>query len=449
MENESKPPDGEVPARFHFHLALVSVFLPVMWPMAAALAFFFKDPGPPTALKRKWKRNLLALLAADLVVFVCYGWMIAHPEQLERPPKDSERPRIGVVWDADPANVEARVKSVLPGSPADKAGFRAGDLFEKIDGETVSNRTEVGDAIQAGAAGAERTVTVRRDGAPLDLRVTPQPAARLVERKLFEAQKTEASSDWAATALAFLPSLILVGIAAAVSRRKHRVPVVTWRGFLVAAFGSFAVALGTAVLVRALQGGSSRGGMLIMLFAQMAALVGLTRLATFWCGREVPPPADPPEPLPPLRATFLGIYYLLTGVARISIVLWTLDQILLQGSTAAKTQGLEVLATSGLGVWGTVFFLFVVAVLGPFAEESLFRGFLVPRLAAMWSSRASMVVSSILFALFHPHYGLFMPIVFLYGFVFAWARLRTGSILVPFILHFAVNGLVSAVTLLR
>jgi membrane protease YdiL (CAAX protease family) len=136
-------------------------------------------------------------------------------------------------------------------------------------------------------------------------------------------------------------------------------------------------------------------------------------------------------------------------VARISIVLWTLDQLLLKGTTAARTQSLEVLATSGLGTVGTVLFLFVVVVLGPFAEEKLFRGFLVPRLAAMWGTLPSMLVSSVLFALFHPHYGLFMPIVFLYGFVFSWARLRTGTIAVPFILHLSVNGLVSLVMLLR
>jgi CAAX protease family protein len=130
-------------------------------------------------------------------------------------------------------------------------------------------------------------------------------------------------------------------------------------------------------------------------------------------------------------------------------VLFVADQVLLDGRTAAQTQGLEILATSPLGVWGTILFVVVVVVLGPFAEESLFRGFLVPRLAAIWGSVPSMVVSSMLFALFHPHYRLFMPIVFVYGFVFAWARLRTGGIAVPFVLHLSVNGFVTAVLLLR
>jgi membrane protease YdiL (CAAX protease family) len=414
--------------------------------VAAGLAIFHKAPDSPA--QRTWKRRLIALLLVDLLVFACYGYMILHPELTERPAKESDRPRIGVAWSTDPADVDARIHEVLPGWPADRAGFRKGDLIEKIDGTPVANRMEAAQSISSGDAGVERTVTVRRDGTTVDLRVAPQLPPRQ-ERGLFEAQKAEPAENWVANAAAFLPSLIVVGIGAAVARRKRRVPVVTWRGFLAASFGSFAVALVTALILRAVQGGSSRGGMLIMLFAQMTALLGFTRLATVWCGREVPPPADPPEPLSPVRASLLGIYYLLTGVARISIVLWTLDQLLLKGSTAARTQSLEVLATSGLGTLGTILFLSVVVVLGPFAEEKLFRGFLVPRLAAMWGTWPSMLVSSILFALFHPHYGLFMPIVFLYGFVFAWARLRTGTIVVPFLLHLSVNGLVSVVMLLR
>jgi membrane protease YdiL (CAAX protease family) len=227
------------------------------------------------------------------------------------------------------------------------------------------------------------------------------------------------------------------------------VAVVTWRGFLLAILGSFAAALAAALLFRSLQGGASRGAVLIGLFFQMATLLGLTRVATAWCGRDVPRPPDPLPPLAPVRATLLGALYLVTFMLRTMTLIWTLDQIFFNGTNTSQTPGLEVLATSSLGVWGTLLFLFVVVILGPLAEESLFRGFLVPRLAAMWGTTSSMVVSSLIFTLFHPYPGLVLPIVFVYGLVFAWARLRTGGILVPFILHMAVNGLVSAVILSR
>jgi len=42
-----------------------------------------------------------------------------------------------------------------------------------------------------------------------------------------------------------------------------------------------------------------------------------------------------------------------------------------------------------------------------------------------------------------------MPMVFFYGFVFGWARLRSGSILPSYALHLSVNGFVSAMMLAR
>lgn len=448
MANESTPFPGSATARFQFHLALLNVFLPLMWPVMAALALFQKEAAPEGPLQRKWKRYLLALLAVDLLVFACYGWMILHPDRVDAQPRETDRPRIGVAWDPDPARTEPRIRTVLPGSPAERAGFREGDLIERIDGAPVADKTAATEILRGGEAGRLRTVTVLRDGISAEIAVAAE-LPRREERRLFEPRPAEKTVDWKEVAIGFLPALAVSGIAALVSLRKRRTPVVVWRGFLVASLGSFAVAIATALSFRALQGGSSTGGMLVMLFAQMAALLGLTKLATVWCGRDVPAPPDPPPPLPPLRATLLGIYYLVTGVARIRILVWTADQILFGGSASSRNQGLEVLATSPLGVWGTILFVVAVVFLGPVAEESLFRGFLVPRLAAMWGSMPSMVVSSMIFALFHPYHGLIMPIVFFYGVVFAWARLRTGGIAVPFLLHMAVNGLVSVVMLSR
>src|SRR5205823_3105863 len=105
-------------------------------------------------------------------------------------------------------------------------------------------------------------------------------------------------------------------------------------------------------------------------------------------------------------------------------------------------QVLEQLASQHLGVLGTCLFVFDVVLMGPLAEESLFRGFLLPRLAAQFGNGAALVVSSLLFMLIHPHYGPFMPMIFFYGYVFGWARLRSGSILPSYLLHLSVNGFV-------
>jgi membrane protease YdiL (CAAX protease family) len=448
MENETTSSNPAASARLQFHLALLTVFLPLMWPVVAGLALISRKPGPPSPEQRTWKRRLWALMAVDVLVLACFGWIAAHQERFERPSREPDRPRIGVAWDPDPARTEPRIRTVLPGSPAEKAGFQVGDLVEKIDGTPVADKTDATEKIRSGEAGVIRTIRVRRDDAVLDLAVAAELPPR-EQRRLFEPQPSTPPMDWRAASLSFVPPLAVVALAALVSRFRHRVAVVTWRGFLLAILGSFAAALAAALLFRSLQGGASRGAVLIGLFFQMATLLGLTRVATAWCGRDVPRPPDPLPPLAPVRATLLGALYLVTFMLRTMTLIWTLDQIFFNGTNTSQTPGLEVLATSSLGVWGTLLFLFVVVILGPLAEESLFRGFLVPRLAAMWGTTSSMVVSSLIFTLFHPYPGLVLPIVFVYGLVFAWARLRTGGILVPFILHMAVNGLVSAVILSR
>ena len=106
---------------------------------------------------------------------------------------------------------------------------------------------------------------------------------------------------------------------------------------------------------------------------------------------------------------------------------------------------LERLAASQLGVLGTALFVADVVLLGPFAEETLFRGYLLPRLAAQWGETPALVMSSLIFALFHPHYGPYMGLVFFYGWIFGWARLRSGGLSASVGLHMALNGFVTAV----
>lgn len=458
MENETKPPapdpvpDGADPARLHVHLVLgAGIVPPLSLLLGTILAIVGRPAGTPTPEQRRWRRHLMGLLAADFVVAACLAWVVTQPEGVAKPAKEPPAPQIGIAFDPDPAKTEPRVDMVVPGSPADRAGLRAGDLVLSIDETPVGTHQELRKEIRAGEAGAARLLVIRRGEESLDVSVVPE-LPKKESRPLFEpykGSKDGPKAEWLSGVAAFLPALAVAGITAFLSRFRRRARVVVWRGFLLAMIGSVAAAAGVGVLGKTLLGGWSLGVVLLSLLGQMVALLGLTWAATAWCGRDVPPPPHPIRPLSPIRALLLGCFYLLTGALRVSIILVTLDQILLGGATAAKTQGIEVLAGAPLGVWGTLLFVANVVVVGPLAEEAIFRGFLLPRLAAQWSGTAGLVVSSLIFALFHPHYGIFMPLVFLYGYVFGWARLRTGGIGVPFVLHLAVNGMVSLIALTR
>lgn len=68
---------------------------------------------------------------------------------------------------------QVRITQVVPGSPAARAGIQAGDVLIAIDGQPATDTTLVIEVTRANA-GVEMPLTVRRDGAELELRITPR-----------------------------------------------------------------------------------------------------------------------------------------------------------------------------------------------------------------------------------------------------------------------------------
>jgi regulator of sigma E protease len=74
---------------------------------------------------------------------------------------------IGVLPDVHP-----HIGEVTPGSPAEKAGVKRGDVVLAVNGETITFRGQLSEAI-AKRTGTPITLTVLRNGTRLDLRPTP------------------------------------------------------------------------------------------------------------------------------------------------------------------------------------------------------------------------------------------------------------------------------------
>ncbi|MCR4398955.1 MAG: M50 family metallopeptidase [Firmicutes bacterium] len=64
------------------------------------------------------------------------------------------------------------IGEIMPGLPAEEAGFRVGDMITAVNGRPVPSWDGVVAAFRD-LAGTPVTVTVVRDGSPLDIRVTP------------------------------------------------------------------------------------------------------------------------------------------------------------------------------------------------------------------------------------------------------------------------------------
>jgi regulator of sigma E protease len=75
---------------------------------------------------------------------------------------------IGVLPDSHP-----HVGSILPGSPAEKAGLNTGDVILKVDGATISVPNQLIDAISK-KANTPVTITITRGGIEQDVQVTPE-----------------------------------------------------------------------------------------------------------------------------------------------------------------------------------------------------------------------------------------------------------------------------------
>ena len=89
---------------------------------------------------------------------------------------------------------------------------------------------------------------------------------------------------------------------------------------------------------------------------------------------------------------------------------------------------------------------FSVAILTPFAEELLFRGFILGMLLKRYSNTQSIVISSLIFAIAHE--PIAMVLAFGGGLLYGWLRVRTGSILPGMIAHAIWNGFITAVVIM-
>jgi membrane protease YdiL (CAAX protease family) len=86
--------------------------------------------------------------------------------------------------------------------------------------------------------------------------------------------------------------------------------------------------------------------------------------------------------------------------------------------------------------------LLVIGVLGPIGEEIAFRGVFARSLATVWSWRRAMLVSSVMFALYHHSlHQLFGPLLF--GLVTSYLALRSRSVLPGILVHMLTNVIVT------
>ena len=81
-------------------------------------------------------------------------------------------PYFGSIPDFGQTENGVRFSDVQPGSPAAKAGLKAGDVLVKFGDKTILNLYDFTDALRASKVGEVVEVTVLRDGKPMKVSVT-------------------------------------------------------------------------------------------------------------------------------------------------------------------------------------------------------------------------------------------------------------------------------------
>ncbi len=89
---------------------------------------------------------------------------------------------------------------------------------------------------------------------------------------------------------------------------------------------------------------------------------------------------------------------------------------------------------------------FLVVLVGPFAEEVFFRGFIQSGLVRRWGPLTGLVVSAAIFGIAHASVAIFIPI-FVAGLLIGWLYQRTGSLWSCVWVHGAQNGVAFFVAL--
>ncbi|WP_144118948.1 M50 family metallopeptidase [Catellatospora sichuanensis] len=146
-----------------------------------------EDADDPKAMWRfpVWKRSIV-MSAGSIVHFILAAvaiWGLAVFSGLPNPalPEgNASQPAIINVTDCVVPKAELRecVPGQDPKSPASLAGLRDGDKLIAINGKPVADYGDVIEGIRPLTAGQVATMTVLRDGAPAELKVTPLPVER-------------------------------------------------------------------------------------------------------------------------------------------------------------------------------------------------------------------------------------------------------------------------------
>jgi membrane protease YdiL (CAAX protease family) len=439
--SETPSPSPQLSSQQFFIWALVAGILPcfglpVVWTLAAI--GWAKDA---TSAHRPWRRWLVALAILDtLVAGATVHMAVTKAAQKVSTPASSSARVLGLGLDPDYSGPGVRLLWVSKRSPAAAAGLREGDLVHTVNGQPVDSTQALQAVVRDTPPEVPVKLELEREGVRREVPVVPVDPRTFAPPPtgLFEPREEEAPAPprWSPRRELIGSALAAGGLILlwALSRKRGggARPLVVL-AVLVAALGGFAL---TDRGLAALLGGSTRGGALLAMWGQTLVLCVASWVVLARGGAA----ASPEAPRSWLRTYLLSLGLLITLAPRVLLPLVWLS---LLGSTPpeANQHPLVGLVQQGpMGPLGWVLLGIPAALLAPVGEELLFRGLLLPWLHTWTRPVVALVLSAVLFASLHAFYGLFTGWIFFLGLLLGWARLHSGGVLAPILLHITINS---------
>ena len=179
-------------------------------------------------------------------------------------------------------------------------------------------------------------------------------------------------------------------------------------------------------------------------------LVGLATLAVVWY-LALRPWSSPPSALglKPLSMPQSKSIFMTVGVLGFSLGTTALYGVLvglLDSEVLMPPQTSSEFAFPG---WGAVFTFEALALWTPFTEEVFFRGFIFAGLVPRLGTTRAMVLSALIFSIFHIFQGgvgILVPI-FITGLLLAWLYHRPNTLWAGIVAHAGQNAVAVAATL--
>jgi len=412
--------------------------LPVVWTMAAI--GWKKEVGPG---QRSWRRALLALAIVDTLVAGASLHMMATQagSKLSREAPRATR-MLGINMDPDHPGPGVKVLRVSERSPAAGADLRVGDLVHRANATPINTSKQLQEVVRDTPPGSPVTLEVEREGArrevslvPVEYRAFAPPPSKLFEpsQELAPPTVSPGPSPRGAPAGIILAAGALLALYIAGRKRGAGTGSLVVLAVLVLAMLGFWVAgMGLASAL----GGATRGGMLLAMWAQ----TGILCVASLLLLRRAGPQAPGEGTQGWVRTYFIGLGLLITLAPRVLMTLAWLA-LLLSASPQDNQHPLMGLVEQGpMGALGWVLLAVPTALLAPVGEELLFRGLLLPWLHSWMGRTVALVASAAIFASLHAFYGIFTGWILFLGLLLGWARLSSGGVRAPILLHMTINS---------